>query len=118
LRLSPARGYYAAPAAIKFDCLVAPFCTGQAISAAQIECSRQSFFAHLTDALAGLKLHNAKQYQLEMLSEQVGGSDAFRCSLEFSAQDGFHWLLFEGRRDAERIVNCKSMASNFRGPVN
>jgi hypothetical protein len=30
----------------------------------------------------------------------------------------FHWLLFEGRRDAERIVNCKNMASNFRGSVN
>jgi hypothetical protein len=78
----------------------------------------QSFFAHLTDALAGLKLRNAKQYHVEMLSEQVGGSDAFRCSLEFSAQDVFHGLLFEDRRDAERIVNRKNMASNFRGPVN
>ena len=106
------------PAAIKFDCLAAPFGTGQAISAAQIECSRQSFFAHLTDALARLKLRNAKQYHVEMLSEQVGGSDGFRCSLEFSAQDVFHWLLFEGRRDADPIVNCKNTASNFRNPVN
>jgi hypothetical protein len=98
--------------------LAAPFCTGQAISAAQIECSRQSFFAHLTDASAQLKLRNAKQYQVEMLSKQVGASDAFRCSLEFSGQDVFHWLLFEGHGDAARIVNCKNMASNFRSPMN
>ena len=65
-----------------------------------------------------LKLRNARQYHVEMMSEQVGGSDAFRFSLEFSAEDAFHWQLFEGRRYAEHIVNRENMASNFRGPVN
>jgi hypothetical protein len=62
---------------LQHDCSAAPFCTRQAISTAQIECSRQSFFAHLTDALARQKLRDATQYHVEMLSKQAGGSDAF-----------------------------------------